>query len=163
MKTRLTVLFPVTDFARDGAQRQLLELIKGLDKRRFAPIVMAISSGGAMEAEYKAVPGARIITLERRGKFDLVYSTYSLHHWKEPEESIRNLWGAVADNGILYIYDFKKIGWICSLPFRIGDIKLMRAALSPDEVRTVFKKIGVTDYKIKTVFPNIFQSIIARK
>jgi len=54
--------------------------------------------------------------LDKLGKFDLVYSTFSLHHWKAPEESIRNLWKAVADNGTLYIYDFKRI-W--SEPLRL--------------------------------------------
>ena len=43
------------------------------------------------------------------GDFDLVYSSYSLHDWQEPEKSIRNLWRAVGDNGLLYIYDFTSI------------------------------------------------------
>ncbi len=100
--------------------------------------------------------------LRELGKFDFVYCAYSLHHWKEPEKSIRNLWEAVADNGILYIYDFKRIGWICSLPLNGGEIKSMRAALSAGEFRKIFQKTGITNYRIKTVFPYIFQSIIAR-
>ena len=101
--------------------------------------------------------------LRELGKFDFVYSTFSLHHWKEPEQSIRNLWEVVADDGVLYIYDFKRIGWICSLPLGGGEMKSMRAALTPDEVRTVFQKVGISDFRIKTVFPYVFQSVIARK
>jgi ubiquinone/menaquinone biosynthesis C-methylase UbiE len=97
------------------------------------------------------------------GKFNLVYSAYSLHHWEEPEKAIRNLWGAVADSGFLYIFDFKRIGWICSLPLEGGEIKSMRRALTRDKIRAVFKDIGITDYKIKTVFPYLFQTITARK
>jgi len=100
---------------------------------------------------------------QKLGKFNLVYSTYSLHDWEAPEESIRNLWEAVADGGILYIHDFKRIGWICSLPFKGGDMKPIRAALTTDEARNIFQKVGIADFRIKTVFPYIFQSIIARK
>ena len=101
--------------------------------------------------------------MEELGKFDLVYSAYSLHHMEEPEKAIRNLWSAVADRGFLYIFDFKRIGWICSLPINGGEIKSMRRALTRDEIRAVFKDTGITDYKIKTVFPYIFQTITARK
>ena len=73
MKDRLTVLFPVTDLARHGAQRQLFELVKGLDKERFKPIVLTLCSGGAMEAEFKEIPKAQVICLERKGKYDFIY------------------------------------------------------------------------------------------
>jgi len=48
-------------------------------------------------------------TIERLGRFDLVYSAFSLHHWKDPERCISNLWNAVEDNGILYVHDFKRV------------------------------------------------------
>jgi glycosyltransferase involved in cell wall biosynthesis len=68
---RMRVLYLITDLARDGAQRQLLELVKGLDKTRFRPIVLILHPSGPMENEFKAVPGARLIFLKRRGKYDL--------------------------------------------------------------------------------------------
>ena len=40
------MVYPVTDLAMDGAQRQLLELVKGLDKSRFAPIVLVLHREG---------------------------------------------------------------------------------------------------------------------
>lgn len=101
--------------------------------------------------------------LQELGKFNFVYSTFSLHHWKAPENSLRNLWNVVEDKGVLYIYDFKRIGWLCSLPLRGRKIKSMRASYSPDEIRDIFKKIGVTDCRITTSFPFLFQSITARK
>ena len=73
MKERLTVLFPVTDLARDGAQRQLLELVRGLDKKRFKPIVLTLQAGGELEGEFRRVPSLRVISLERNGKYDLIY------------------------------------------------------------------------------------------
>jgi ubiquinone/menaquinone biosynthesis C-methylase UbiE len=101
--------------------------------------------------------------LKTLGKFDLVYSTFSLHHWEAPEESIRNLWKVVADNGMLYIYDFRRIGWLCSLPLKINEMRSMRASFTPDEIGSVLKRAGVTNYSIKVPFPFLFQSIIARK
>ena len=97
------------------------------------------------------------------GKFDFVYSTFSLHDWEAPEDSIRNLWNAVEDNGVLYIHDFKRIGWLCSLPLKSGEIDAMRASPTPDEISDIFHRIGITDYRIKTPFPFLYQSIIVRK
>jgi SAM-dependent methyltransferase len=97
------------------------------------------------------------------GKFDLVYSTFSLHHWKDPETSISNLWNAVKDKGILYIHDFKRVWWLCFWPLKGGEIDSIRASYTPKELRTTLQKLGITDYEIKTVFPFFLQSIIARK
>jgi ubiquinone/menaquinone biosynthesis C-methylase UbiE len=101
--------------------------------------------------------------LENFGKFNLVYSTFSLHHWKAPEKSIRNLWNVVADNGTLYLYDFKRIGWLCSLPLKINEIDSMKASFTTGEVRSMLNSAGVTNYSIKVSFPFLFQSIIAHK
>jgi ubiquinone/menaquinone biosynthesis C-methylase UbiE len=101
--------------------------------------------------------------LKRLGKFDLVYSTFSLHDWEAPEKSVRNLWEAVADNGMLYIYDFKRIGWLCALPLKINEMNAMRASYTPAEISSILKRAGVTKYSIKVPFPFLFQSIVARK
>ena len=70
MRRRTTVLYLITDLPRDGAQRQLLELVKGIDKHRFSPILLTLQSGGSMEREFKQVPGLRVMSLSRRGKYD---------------------------------------------------------------------------------------------
>jgi 2-polyprenyl-3-methyl-5-hydroxy-6-metoxy-1,4-benzoquinol methylase len=101
--------------------------------------------------------------MQRLGRFDFVYATYSLHHWKEPEDSIRNLWDAVGEGGVMYIYDFRRLGWLRALPIKDGIIESMKAALTPDEIRAVFREIGITDYRIKNTFPFLMQSAIARR
>jgi ubiquinone/menaquinone biosynthesis C-methylase UbiE len=98
--------------------------------------------------------------LEKLGRFDLVYSAFSLHHWEAPEKSIRNLWRAVADNGMLYLYDFE---WLCSLPLKINEIDSMKASFTPHEISSILKRAGITHYSIKVPFPFLFQSIIAHK
>jgi SAM-dependent methyltransferase len=100
--------------------------------------------------------------MKELGKYDLVYSTFSLHHWEKPEESIQNLWNSVADGGLLYIYDFKRIDWLGKLPIKDGAIDSMRAALKAEKIKEILQRIGITGYKTKNNFP-LFQSIIARK
>ena len=72
MDGRITVLYPVTDLARDGAQRQLFELVRGLDKNRFRPILLTLRRGGPMEEEFGALPGVQVLSLERKGKYDFL-------------------------------------------------------------------------------------------
>jgi len=97
------------------------------------------------------------------GKFDFVYSTFSLHDWKPPDDAIRNLWEAVGENGILYTYDFRRLGFLRYLPINDEGFKSMKAAYSPGEIRAVLAKTGITDYRIKNRFPFIFLIAIARK
>ncbi len=97
------------------------------------------------------------------GQFDFVCSTFSLHHWAAPEDSICNLWDAVGDNGVLYIRDFKRLGLLRFLPLKGGGIDSMKAALSPDEIKVIFQKVGIPDFRIKTVIPFLLQSVTARK
>lgn len=101
--------------------------------------------------------------LQKLGKFSFVYSTFSLHHWKAPENSLGNLRNVVEDNGMLYIYDFKRIGWLCSLPLRGRETESMRASCSPDEIREIFGKIDITEFRIASSFPFLFHSVTARR
>jgi ubiquinone/menaquinone biosynthesis C-methylase UbiE len=101
--------------------------------------------------------------LQKLGNFNFVYSTFSMHDWKAPENSLRNLWNSVEDKGMMYIYDFKRIRWLCSLPIRSREIEYMRASYSPNEIRDIFRKIGITDCRITTSFPFLFQSIAAHR
>jgi len=93
------------------------------------------------------------------GKFDLVYSAFSLHHWRDPDKSISNLWNAVRDNGVLYIYDFKRGWWLRLLPV----IDFLSAAYTPQEIRAILQELGINNHKIKTLFPSFLQSITVRK
>lgn len=65
-----TILYPVNELKIGGAEQQLLELVRGLDKTRYRPIVAPLYPGGALDAEFRAIPGVEIADLSRRGKFD---------------------------------------------------------------------------------------------
>jgi ubiquinone/menaquinone biosynthesis C-methylase UbiE len=102
-------------------------------------------------------------TMQGLGEFDVVYSTFSLHCWNEPEKAIRNLWKVTAPGGVLLIHDFKKMGWLRFLPFKSGEKDAMMAALSDRKIRTILKRTGATDFSIRTTLPFVLHSIIARK
>jgi ubiquinone/menaquinone biosynthesis C-methylase UbiE len=42
------------------------------------------------------------------GHFDLVMSTFSLHHWSEPERYFQEIYRVLKNNGRVYIYEFQK-------------------------------------------------------
>jgi len=69
---RITVMFPINQLGVGGAEQQLMELVKGMDKNRFEPIVVSLYPGGALEPEIKAMPGVELICLHRRGRFDFL-------------------------------------------------------------------------------------------
>jgi len=82
MDNRIGIAFFITDFSRDGAQRQLLELAKNLDKNKFQIYVLPLVSGGSMENAFRQVPGLQIFPLRKKGKFDLLclYRSYRALH-----------------------------------------------------------------------------------
>jgi len=96
------------------------------------------------------------------GKFDLVYGTYTLHHWQDPKKVIRNLTRAVADGRVLYLYDLRRVWWLYWVPIHSGFWDSIRAAYVAKEVRGMFQDLGIDRCEIKKVFP-FMQSIIVRK
>jgi glycosyltransferase involved in cell wall biosynthesis len=72
MKDRITVLFPITDLEMHGAQHQLLELAKGLDKECFRPIILTFGPGGPLEQEIRDLANIQLISLKRKGKYDFL-------------------------------------------------------------------------------------------
>jgi glycosyltransferase involved in cell wall biosynthesis len=67
----LHVVFPVPALTYGGAEQQLLELVRALDKSRVRPIVAPLHPGGPLEGEFRAIPGAEVVPLFRRNKWDL--------------------------------------------------------------------------------------------
>jgi SAM-dependent methyltransferase len=99
--------------------------------------------------------------LKRLGKFDFVFSIYSMHHWQDLAESIRNLLGCLADNGVVYLGDLKRVWWLYYLPTRNRDIQEIRAAYLPRELKGICLKLDARRYEIKTLFPYFFISVVA--
>jgi len=62
------------------------------------------------------------------GKFDLIYSSFSLHHWKNPVKAFQNLYRALKEDGVLLIYDLERHWLTYYLPIRRGIVESIKAS-----------------------------------
>ena len=112
---------------------------------------------------YKIGDACDINSIKDLGKFDLIYSTFTLHHWDNAELAIKNLYSMLNTDGILYIHDLKRVFWLYYIKLESGFFNSIRAAYRPAEIRTMLNKKGIKNYKIKTIFPYFMQFILIRK
>lgn len=101
-------------------------------------------------------------TIRSLGKFDLIYSTYSLHHWKDPVKVISNCLNALTDNGVLYIYDLRRVWWLYCIPAENGFFKSIRAAYNKIELMKMLESMGLRNYRIQSDSP-FMQSLVCKK
>jgi ubiquinone/menaquinone biosynthesis C-methylase UbiE len=87
------------------------------------------------------------------GTFDLIYSTFSLHHWQEPVKAMRNLYGALKTGGVILIYDFERHWLTYYLPIRKGVAESIRASYTPKEIVSMLSVIKVKHYHVQRHFP----------
>jgi ubiquinone/menaquinone biosynthesis C-methylase UbiE len=95
------------------------------------------------------------------GEFDLIYSTFSLHHWPDPDQAFRNLYGVLKPAGVLLIYDFQRDWLACQLPLSQGVVESIRAAYTPDEIKGILAQASIPQYAIRSSFP--YLSILITK
>ncbi len=100
--------------------------------------------------------------LTELGKFDLIYSTYSLHHWKNPRKVIDNLMSNLGDHGALYLYDLRRVWWLYWIPIHNGFFNSIRAAYVSSEVKEMLTGYRPEHCEIRHEFP-FMQSVIIRK
>ena len=113
--------------------------------------------------EYIVGDACYINSIKDSGKFDLIYSTFTLHHWDNAELAIKNLYSMLNDNGSIYIHDLKRVIWLYYIKSQSGFFKSIRAAYRPDEMKAMLNRIGINNFKIRTVFPFFMQSILITK
>ena len=113
--------------------------------------------------EYKIGDACDVNSIKDIGKFDLIYSTFTLHHWDNAESAIKNLYSMLNDNGVLYIHDLKRVIWLYYIKLEGGFFNSIRAAYRPNEIKTMLKMIGIKNYKIQTIIPFFMQSILIKK
>lgn len=67
----ISVLFLTRKLGYGGAERQLIELVRRIDKTRFRVAVATFYDGGKMRSEMESIEGIRLIALAKRGRYDL--------------------------------------------------------------------------------------------
>ena len=71
LAARVKVMFLIRSLDCGGAERQLVELVKNLDKSAFEVTVVTLYSGGRLTGELTGLPHARICSLEKKSRWDL--------------------------------------------------------------------------------------------
>lgn len=99
--------------------------------------------------------------MARLGKFDLVYSTFSMHHWERPVQAMKSMHKALRNRGLLMVHDLKRVSLLYLLPLQNGLINSIRAAYRPVEIRNIMLGAGIRDFEIKTHFPYFWYTILA--
>jgi glycosyltransferase involved in cell wall biosynthesis len=82
---KITVLLAINSMIIGGAEQQLLELARGLDKNLFNVIVVTLYAGGDLEPEIKKTPNVEYLCLNRKNKIDFsclikIYKLYRRKH-----------------------------------------------------------------------------------
>jgi len=102
-------------------------------------------------------------TLESLGKYDMIFSTLTMHHWSDAGKAIRNLHALLNNNGMIYIYDLKRVWWLYYIRSEKGFYKSIRASYTAKEIDKMMHEIGISNYSLSTVFPYFMHNIIIRK
>jgi glycosyltransferase involved in cell wall biosynthesis len=74
----IRLLFLIGALNRGGAERQLTLLVKGIDRTRFAVTVVTVADGGALREEIAALDGVAVISLRKRGRWDVLAPLWRL-------------------------------------------------------------------------------------
>ncbi|MEC4684595.1 MAG: glycosyltransferase [Nitrospirota bacterium] len=59
------ICYVIGQLSRGGAEKQLYELVKGINRERFSPVVISLSSGGFWTGEFRKL-NIQVIELQRR-------------------------------------------------------------------------------------------------
>ena len=80
--SRVRVLYTVPELCVGGAERQLLDLARGLDRRRFDPAIAVLRPEGALEPEARDAE-IEVVCAARRGRFDPMPALRLAQHIEE--------------------------------------------------------------------------------
>jgi glycosyltransferase involved in cell wall biosynthesis len=74
----IRILFLLNSLQHGGAERQLVNLLYGLDRRRFRSTVVTYYRGGTWEERVRQMPGVELHCLGLKNRFDLAGMIFSL-------------------------------------------------------------------------------------
>ena len=112
---------------------------------------------------YHVADACNIETIKELGKFDLIYSTFTMHHWDNAEIAIKNLFSVLNQNGVLYLLDLKRVFPFYQIPSKSGFIRSIRASYVKKEIKEMLSNCNISDYQLKTLFPFFMQTILINK
>ena len=79
------------------------------------------------------------------------------------KKALENLMQHIKKDGVLIIYDLKRVWWLYCIKKQSGFFKSIRASYKPNEIRKMLESIGVKKYEISNIFPYFLQNVIIWK
>ncbi len=67
----IRLFFLIRSLETGGAERQFIELVKHLDQQRFQVTVATFYDGGALRPYWERVKGMTLVSLGKRGRWDV--------------------------------------------------------------------------------------------
>lgn len=95
------------------------------------------------------------------GEFDLVYSSFSLHHWADPVCAFRNLFHVLKPGGVFLIYDFQRDWLLSCIPSGNGIMESIRASYTPQEIKSFLRQADIYHPAVNS--RSIYLSIVVAK
>ena len=68
----ISICFLIRQLNLGGAQRQLLELVRGMDRTQFDITILTFYDGGIYAEQLKSLPHVRMLSLNKRGRWDVI-------------------------------------------------------------------------------------------
>ena len=91
--------------------------------------------------------------LRSEGKFDMIYSAYSLHEWPRPDVAIGNLLSLLSDRGVLFLHDLRRVGWMSWVPSKSAFFLAMRASYTAVELLRILQAFPAMEFSMHGDFP----------
>lgn len=131
------IVFLIRSLNYGGAQRQLITLLKALDKRLFQVTVATFYDGGGLRPELEQVEGIRVVSLHKRGRWDTLPFLWRLlrlgfevrpqivHGYMSVANELMLLMGRLLGARVVWglrvsHMDFARYDWAPGLAFRCG-------------------------------------------
>jgi glycosyltransferase involved in cell wall biosynthesis len=133
----IRVLFLIRSLNRGGAERQLTQLVKGIDRTRFAVTVVTLYDGGAHQTEIESLEGITVFSLHKKGRWDILLPIWRLlrilrdakphivHGYMDVANALALLLGKLAAARVVWglrasDVDFSQYDRISALSFRLA-------------------------------------------
>jgi ubiquinone/menaquinone biosynthesis C-methylase UbiE len=97
------------------------------------------------------------------GTFDVIYSTFTFHHFANPTATLQSFYELLNKNGVCIIYDLKRVWWLYWVPIKNGFFKSIRGSFTIPEIQGKMGELALTTYKVRSVLPFFLYSLIIQK
>jgi glycosyltransferase involved in cell wall biosynthesis len=154
----INILFITPMLGRGGAERQLLDLLKGLDKKKFNPILVIMNLSGERVKEAMNL-GIKVIFILRKWRWDISPLFKIIKIIKTHDISIVHAWGMMPSFYSILAKAFVPFTWIngsirCSKHRFTWRMILRQLFLLPADYRVANSYAGLKAFGFKSNYKN---------